>query len=95
MSSIFSEENRPFYRSASLMHPPVFYVYTRLLTGTQWSVLVAVAKDEPLKNPMSREFIQNHQLGAASTVHTAIKMLQKNEIVIEDQGRYLVHDVLL
>ena len=53
------------------------------------------AKDEPLVNPLSIEFINTYHLGATSSVNTALRMLQKNELVIEDEGSYFVHDVLL
>lgn len=61
----------------------------------QWNVLVAVAKEEPLVNPLSKEFVQKHHQGAVSSVSTALKMLQKNELIIEEEGELYVHDVLL
>jgi hypothetical protein len=74
----------------------LFSGYSRLLTKMQWEVLKAVAKEEPLINPLSKHFIQRYQLGAASSVSTALKMLLKKELIIEeDGGRFLVHDVLL
>ena len=74
---------------------PVFSGYTKLLTKMQWNVMLAVAKEEPLVNPLSKEFVQKHQLGAFSSVSTALNMLQKNELIIEEEGTYYVHDVLL
>ena len=79
----------------ALITYPLFSGYTKLLTNMQWKVLMAVAKDEPLINPLSKEFINNYHLGATSSVNTALRMLQKNELVIEDEGSYFVHDVLL
>lgn len=73
----------------------VFSGYTKLLTNMQWKVLLAVSKEEPLMNPLANEFINKYQLGAASSVSTALKMLEKNELVIEDNKKYFVHDVLL
>ena len=73
----------------------VFSGYTKLLTNTQWKVLVAVAKEESLANPLANEFINRHQLGATSSVSTALKKLKKNELVIIDNDNYYVHDVLL
>ena len=49
---------------------------------------LAVAKEEPLNNPLAKEFINNQHLGAASSVNTALKMLQRNELVIKEDGRY-------
>ncbi|WP_268034766.1 AAA family ATPase [Algoriphagus sp. PAP.12] len=73
----------------------VFSNFQRILTRTQWTVLKAVAKEEPLINPFSKEFIQNHNLGAVSSVRTALKALEKSELIIKDEDRYLVHDVQL
>ncbi|WP_339880421.1 hypothetical protein [uncultured Algoriphagus sp.] len=39
--------------------------------------------------------MQKHNLGAASTVSTALKALEKLELVIKDEGSYLVHEVQL
>jgi hypothetical protein len=58
-------------------------------------VLKAIAKEEPLEQPTGKDFIQKHHLGAASTVNTAMKMLMKNEIVIQDGHQYFVHDILM
>jgi AAA+ ATPase superfamily predicted ATPase len=73
----------------------VFSGYTRLLTNMQWKVLLAVAKEEPLSSPLAHDFISRYQLGAASSVSTALKMLKKNELIIVDEDKYYVHDVLL
>ncbi len=74
---------------------PLFSGYTKLLTIMQWKVLHAIAKEEPLVNPLSKEFINRYHLGATSSVNTALKMLQRNELVIEEEGTFFVHDVLL
>lgn len=74
---------------------PVFANYQKILTQLQWNVLVAVAKEEPLKNYLGNEFITKYKLGAASSVKTAIETLRKNELIIEDKGFQYVHDVLL
>ncbi len=73
----------------------VFSNYTNLLTHTQWSVLQAIAKEEPLQSPTANDFIKKYNLGAASTVSTALKKLLESEIVVKDDGKYLVHEVLL
>ena len=73
----------------------VFSGYTKLLTNMQWKVLLAVAKEEPLVSPLANEFINRYELGAASSVSTALKMLVKNELIIVDEDNYYVHDVLL
>ncbi|WP_194973644.1 AAA family ATPase [Aquiflexum lacus] len=73
----------------------IFANFPKMLTKTQWNVFRAIAKEEPLYNPLSKDFIQKHRLGAASTVNTALKSLQKSELVVVDDEAYLVHEVLL
>lgn len=72
----------------------VFSNYFSLFTKTQWNVLRAVAKEEPLINPLSKEVLSRRQLGAASTVKSALTQLQQKEFVIKDDDQYLVHDVI-
>jgi uncharacterized protein len=72
-----------------------FSGYARLLTSTQWNVLKAVAKEEPLSGLLSKEFSEKHRLGAASSISTAMKKLLDTELVYLDEGKYYVHDVLL
>jgi hypothetical protein len=74
---------------------PFFSEYTRLLSEMQWNVLKAVAQEEPLSTPLSNDFIGKYQLGATSSVSTALDMLKRNELIIFDEGKYLVHEVLL
>jgi len=70
--------------------------YERMLTRHQWSVLKAIAKEEPLYNPLSKDFVHKHGLGAVSTVSTALKALEKLGLIIqESDGAFLIHDVLL
>lgn len=74
---------------------PVFAQYTRLLSRHQWELLRAIAREDGVIQPMSKDFIEKYKLGAASTVNSALKMLVQNEIVVKDDGVYLVHDLLL
>jgi uncharacterized protein len=73
----------------------VFANIQKILTRTKWTVFKAIAKEEPLYNPFAKEFISKYDLGAASSIRTAIKALEKQELVIQDEGAYLVHDVQL
>ena len=74
---------------------PVFSSYQRLLTAYQWKVLVAVAKSEHVENPHAQRFIQQYELGAVSSVSTALKTLVKKEFVIFQDHHYTLHDTLL
>jgi hypothetical protein len=72
-----------------------FSSYQRLLTKTQWKLMCAVATDEPLRNPTSKDFLRKHELGAASSVTRALNALLEKEVVIKEGDMYLVQDVLL
>ena len=72
-----------------------FSQYVNLLSKTQWKVLKAIAKNDFVKNPLSSDFIQSNKLKAASSVKTALNMLQKKEIVVKDGDSYRVHDIQL
>jgi uncharacterized protein len=74
---------------------PVFASFPKMLTKVQWNLIKAIAKEEPLLNPLSHEFLSRHQLGAASTVSTALKSLQKQELIFQEEGAYFVQEVLL
>lgn len=74
---------------------PFFSEYLKLLTHMQWRVLKAVAREEPLHNPLSKDFIGKYDLGASSSVSTALGMLKKHELIIQEYGAYYIHEVLL
>jgi len=73
---------------------PVFANYSNLLSDGQFNLLKAIAKDEAVQNPQASEFLLSHNLGAASTVRSALKSLINKELVIKEANNYLVHDVL-
>lgn len=74
---------------------PVFSSYQSLFTNYQWKVLVAIAKAEYVKNPLSRSFSDRFALGAASSVKTAINSLESKEFVIKQDSGLTIHDTLL
>lgn len=74
---------------------PQFANYQLLLTSFQWKLLLALAREEQVANPMAHHFLLAHQLGAASSVSAALGMLEKKEFVIYVNGSYMLHDTLL
>lgn len=74
---------------------PLFSNYRLLLTNTQWEVLTAIALEEVVENPLSQTFLRKYNLGAASTVNTALQALIKKEMVIFWNNSYQLHDTLL
>jgi len=73
---------------------PVFSNYFHLLPKMQWQVLKAVAKERKVESPLSKDFLSAHDLGAASSVSTAIKSLEEKEMLAWEEGEYFVHDLI-
>lgn len=78
-----------------LQEAPIFSSYQQLLTSLQWRLLLALARDEEIENPYSQQFLNKHQLGAASSVRRALEMLKDKEMIIYYQQKYFIHDTLL
>ncbi len=78
-----------------LQEAPQFANYQLLLTSFQWKLLVALAKEENVSNPMAQQFLGAYQLGAASSVSAALRMLERKEFVIYSNNQYTLHDTLM
>lgn len=63
-----------------------YYNYRELLSKLHFKLLKAVAKEEIVLKPLSNSFLQKHKLGSASSVKSAITILQKKGIVINNKG---------
>ena len=74
---------------------PLFSSYQQLLTSLQWKLFRAIAKEGGVENPMSQPFLSKYNLGAASSVNSAIQVLTKKEMVIYWENKYQLHDTLL
>jgi hypothetical protein len=72
----------------------VFGSFSRLFSDAQWQLLKAIAREDFIEAPSGMAFISKYELGAASTVQSALKRLIELEFVIEDNGGYRIHDVL-
>jgi hypothetical protein len=76
-----------------------FLQFRNLITRFQWTLLIAIAKEEKLYQPQSKQFIQTHKLGAASAVKKALDALIDKEMVFvhigKDESYYRVYDVFL
>ncbi len=73
----------------------VYISYKNLLTGYQWNVLKAVAKEGNANLLTSKDFISKYKLGTPSSVHTAVKSLLSKELIYKDKEEYFVYDVFL
>ena len=69
-----------------------FQTFMRLITPAQARLLKAVAKEGTVQQALSSSFISKHQLGATSTVRSAIRSLVEKELVLDCQGDYQVYD---
>jgi hypothetical protein len=69
--------------------------YIELLTKKQLQVLKAVANEDGIEKPLSNEFINKYNLGAASTVKSVMDLLAAKDAIQKYEGKYFVSDVFL
>jgi len=69
-----------------------YQTYCHLITDRQLAVMQAVAREGEVKEPGSNTFLQNHHLGAYSTVRSAITALEEKELLYCEDGMYSVYD---
>ena len=64
----------------------IYYNYRELVSSLQFKILKAVAKEKIVEKPFSNTFISMHNLGSTSSVKTAIEILLKKGLLINNQG---------
>lgn len=69
-----------------------FRTYCKLLTSNQLSVIKAIAKDGIAKEISGKDFLQKHQLGAGSTVRSAVNVLIDKDLIADSEDGYSVYD---
>ena len=72
---------------------PVYNNYRNLLTDTQWRLVKAVAKEGSVEKPLAAEFVNRYGLKSPSSIQRALASLLEKEILLNDNGKYLVYDV--
>lgn len=76
-----------------------FLQYRNLLTGNQWQLLMAVAKEGKVYKPHSGEFVSKHSLGTPASITRALDALLTKEMIYEEidsSGKYYsVYDLFL
>ncbi|MEE4287381.1 MAG: hypothetical protein V2I31_14610 [Mariniphaga sp.] len=77
----------------------IFYGYRDLLTKQQWKLLKAIASEQEVYSPTSKEFIMDYKLGSPATVMRSLEALQKKELIYSyysSTGKlfYSIYDVL-
>jgi uncharacterized protein len=73
---------------------PYFYSYKNLLTAQQWNLLVAIAKEDEVRQLNKKDFLTKHGL-SASSVQRSVKALVEREMVLQEKDTYRVYDVFL
>lgn len=79
---------------------PVYFNYRGMLTSLQWRVLKAIAREEKVFSPNSKDFIQQYKLGTAPSVNRALSSLLDQEHISKvylesNQSYYRLNDVFL
>ena len=69
-----------------------FQTFLRLVTPIQTRVLYAIASEGSIKEIQGKTFLTKYQLGAASTVKTAVKSLVNKELLLDNNGEYQLYD---
>jgi len=71
---------------------PQYESLVSFLTENQFSLLRAVAKEGLVEQPMGKEFIKKHGLPGASSVKTALEVLNDKELLYQTPNGYIVYD---
>jgi chromosomal replication initiation ATPase DnaA len=69
-----------------------YQTYCKLITKKQFALLKAIASEGEVKEPTAAEFIAKYKLGSTSTVSVSLKALLNKELLLENNGKYLVYD---
>lgn len=70
-----------------------YFGFRNLLTGQQFALLRAIAKEDGVRQPSAQSFINTHKLGTTSTINSAIKSLVKKELIFTEDDKFVVYDV--
>lgn len=65
------------------------------VTVSQKAVILAIARDKIVKNPMSGQFIKKHSLPSASSVQSALGILLRSGLIAKEEAGYRINDPLL
>ncbi len=71
----------------------VFQNYKNLMTDAQFEVLKAVAKEDAVIKPNSKDFMKKYGFVQTSSLNRALKALLDKEMVYKEENAYKVYDV--
>jgi len=72
-----------------------FIELRNLLPQNQMDLLIAIANENGVAQPTSKEFLSTYHLGSASTINSALKVLEQKEMIYHENDIYQVYDVFL
>jgi uncharacterized protein len=72
---------------------PEYINYRNLLTVQQFKLLKALASEKGVEMPTSGKFIGKYDLTSPSSVKTSLKSLAEKEMIMNENGKWLVYDV--
>ena len=67
----------------------------QFLTGNQFSLLRAIAKEERVVQPMGKKFVGKYRLPSNSSILAALKVLEEKELIYKQKDGYMVYDRFL
>lgn len=70
-----------------------YYNYRTLLTFHQFGLLIAIAKENGINRPTSKDFLTKHNLSTTSSIQRSLKALIDKEMVYEENSTYKIYDV--
>ena len=78
----------------------IYFTFRELLTGPQWSLLTAIAKEKKVFAPTAGEFIRTYDLGTPASVKRSLDALLLKEMIFRQYDNsgmhyYQVYDVFL
>ena len=74
------------------------YIYqnlTNLLPKIQYDLLQAIAKNNGIDKPLSKDFRDKYNLATTSTISTALKILGVKELIYHENGTYNIYDIFM
>ena len=71
---------------------PSYQMYCELISDRQREVLQAIAKEGEVTEINNAAFIERHNLGAGSTVRSSVQALVNKELVLKENGKYVIYD---
>ncbi len=80
-------------------YEPVFFQYRSLLTPAQWNFLIAVAKEDEVRQPTAQRFIMDYRIGTPANARRLLNALIEKELILETVTKndkvYRVYDLFL